>query len=350
MKFLHIFNCKGGGFFDRVMASIRNNDLFDENEHYFLIRNEEKYNSIQNKNNVILDLQKGSLVSKYDKDFNFFILHSLDSLDEPLQIPKKMRKRVFWRTWGIDAGLKKVRTKRIRVMLARNLRYYKQRRIVNQFCGIGIANLVDEINMKEKYGNKAKLYRFPYITTVQINENFRGNNFHNEKINVLIGHSGYLGDNHIESMKKLLPIKDKVEIFIPLVYGDKEYIKKVSDFANKNFGKNSHILTEHLDFEKYCNLVSKMNFAFFPYTHSYALGNINIALNYSVNMVLNKKGLIARAFEKEKIPYIDFENFDPNRDFHFNVYSIENTAFRKKTDVEKLNELKTVFDLLRSTK
>lgn len=350
MKYLHIFNCKGGGFFDRVMSSIRENSVFDANEHYFLIRNEDKFNLIENKENVILDLDKGSLVEKYSNRFDVFILHSLDSLDEPHQIPKKLRKKVFWRTWGHDAGFNFVVAKRINVMIKKDLRYFRQRREINQFAGIGIANIIDEIDMKKKYGKHSHLYRFPYINNIQINNDYKGNNLHNEKIKILIGHSGYSGDKHIASMEKLLPIKDKVEIYLPLTYGDKEYMKKVIDYANENFRDSVHFLFKKLDFDDYCKLLSSMNFAFFPYSQSYALGNINIALSYSVNLILNGNGLIAKAFAQEKIPFIDFNNFDSSNDLVFKEYDISHTKMRMRSHEEKVNDMKTVFDLLRKVK
>lgn len=347
MKYLHIFNCKGGGFFDRVMSSIRDNDLFDENEHYFLIRNSDKYNSIEDKTNVILDLEQGSLVKKYENQFDAFILHSLDSLDEPHQIPKHLRKKVFWRTWGHDAGFRFVVAKRINVMIKKDLRYFRQRREINQFAGIGIANLVDELDMRNRYGKKAKLYKFPYINNVQINPSYKGNNYGNNKINILIGHSGYSGDKHIQSMEKLLPVKDKVEIYLPLTYGDKEYMKKVIAYANENFKNSVHFIFERLDFDSYCKLLSTMNFAFFPYSQSYALGNVNIALAYSVNLILNKNGLIGKAFLEEGIPFADFNSFNVFKDLTFKTYDVSKTRMRARTYDERLNDLKIVFDLLR---
>lgn len=350
MKFLHIFNCKDGGFFDGVMSAIRENSIFDKNEHYYLIRNEAKYNIIENKENVILDLEQGSLVEKYSKNFDAFILHSLDSLDEPHKIPKVLRKKVFWRTWGHDAGFDFVITKRITVMIKKDLRFYRQRHEINQFAGIGIANAVDEINMKKKYGKHAKLYRFPYNSNIRINDNYKGNNLHNSKIKILVGHSGYSGDKHIASLEKLLPVKDKIEIFMPLSYGDKAYIEKVVDYANKNFKDSIHFLFKKSDFDEYCKLLSSMNFAFFPYGQSYALGNINIALAYSVNLILNGNGLIGKVFVQEKIPFIDFNDFDPNKDLVFKEYEVSNTKMRRRSYDEKINDFKVVFDLLRNVK
>lgn len=347
MKYLHIFNCKNGGFFDRVISSIRDNEIFDSNEHYFLIRNTEKYNSIKNKENVILDLEQGSLVEKYENQFDAFILHSLDSLDEPHQIPKKLRKKVFWRTWGHDAGYNFVFAKRIDVMIKKDIRYLRQRREVNQFAGIGIANVVDELDMKKKYGKHAKTYRFPYINNIQIDQAYNGNNLNNKKIKILVGHSGFSNDMHIQSLEKLVPVKNDVEIFIPLVYGNKDYIDKVVAYANEHFGDSVHYLFDKLDFDSYCKLLSEMNFAFFPCSKSYALGNINIALSYSVNLVIDKNGLIGKAFAKENIPFIDFNSFNASSDLCFKTYDISKTNMRSRTLDERIQDLKQVFDLLR---
>lgn len=340
MKILHIFNCKNGGFYDRIISCIRENDCFNENEHFFLLRNKERFDAIENKHNVILDLDNGSLVNKYENKFDFFFLHSLDSLEEPIQINKKIRCRIFWRTWGHDAGLDLKIRKNIFAYLHQLIKKIKLKHCIRDFYAIGVANNVDRIDMKKRYGKNITLYNFSYVSKETIDLSLRGNNLSNERAKILVGHSGFRNDLHFEVLKKMQNIRDKIEIFVPLVYGEEKYIKKVVEYIEQNFDiKYSHIIREKISYSNYCKLLSSINFAFLPSLKSYALGNLSICLNYSVNVITPKKSLIGCALAKENIPFIDYSTFNSNKDLSFASYSIDNTAFRLKTYDEKINEI-----------
>ncbi len=93
-------------------------------------------------------------------------------------------------------------------------------------------------------------------------------------LNILVGNSADPGNNHIESLKKLLPYKeDKIKIFAPLSYGDQNHAKKVISQGKAWFGDKFVPMTDFMPFEQYLEFLKSLDIAIFNHQRQQAMGN-----------------------------------------------------------------------------
>lgn len=345
MKILHIFNNPDHHFCTTIVDLFRNNNAFNNNEHYFLIRYQSVFNLFADKTNIIFDLENGSLVKKYSRKFDYFILHSFIDYKEPLSIPKSIRKRVLWRTWGDDFYVFSQGNKKID-NLKRKIIRKRLSKAVRGLYGVGIANYIDEIDIKKHFGEDIKTFIFPYGLSSHKMPTLVKNK-ENNIVNVMIGHSGFSNDMHKYVLNLFKNYKDKFNFYIPLVYGKKDYMRKLIDFIDNNFSKSVYVIKDRLPFNDYCKLLSSMDFLILPYERSYGLGNLHIALNYSVNLVLSENSSAFKVLEQEGVPLVKFEELTDQNIFNklvYKEYKFNQKVLKYYDENEKINFLLKIFN------
>lgn len=345
MKILHIFNNPDNQFCVNFITALRESDLFNNDEHYFLIRFDYVYNVISDKNHIILDLNTGSLVKKYSTKFDFFILHSFCIEKEPVLIPKKIRKKVLWRTWGDDYWVSP-KTKNI-VKKCKNLIIsFRTRRAIRGLYGVGLGNYIDEVDIKKRFGKNIKTYIFPYSLKNREMPKIINNKLEN-RVNIMIGHSGHNNDKHLRIIKLFKNVSSKFYFYIPFAYGKKKYMELVESRIPENWNGRCNLIKKRSSYQEYCDLISKMSFMILPYDRSYALGNLMIALNYGVNIIASKYGPIYKVLIQENIPVIPFEDLTPYNLDEMLVYKPYQLHYKKLKIYaveEKLNFLVSIFN------
>lgn len=233
----------------------------------------------------------------------------------------KYAKKVIWRTWGHDIRpCKKTESKFMNLCLKYIFSLYIKK--IKKFAYVGIANDIDVVSVEEWFG-KMNYCKIPYAYDVdsfsKLSEirNSKCNADHDKAFNILVGHSGFAIDRHEEVLDFLSKYKDEnIRIYLPLSYGNADYIKNVKMKAENIFGGKAICLTERMDYFKYADFLSKMDIAFFNQEYSSALGNFSLLLFFGVPIIYNQDSYFVKSFEKNNI--LDFLTIQHIWDFSFN--------------------------------
>ena len=349
-------------FSPRIINNINDEpDLFDKNRHVFIVASKRLY-ELCPYSNVVFDSGEKykdpciELINKYGKDAHTIIIHSLGFPNALFKIKRQYLDKIIWRTWGHDAIfpydlhqgqlIQNLVKKILRTLWISNVRRFKA------ICG---ANLIDEVNLKEIFGEKIRYCDYPYDNVKQknvdeiSNDNIKQLDIDSSAINVLVGHSGYKNDNHIHILNELKHYSNEnIHIYIVLVYGDSEYIRMIKEYLSVNWNNKITVLDKKLPVVEYFSFLSKMDIGIFDGLHSYALDNIRFLIKQKKKLIINKDGIIRKAFEADGVPFLttdyaftlSFDEFAKP----FEYSSSAGMRILSSTD-EKIRELTKVFSL-----
>ncbi|OUP66984.1 hypothetical protein B5F13_01090 [Drancourtella sp. An177] len=325
-------------------------DLFENNEeelkseeHCFITPNKDVYEIFKGHKNVILDDGDENLFNKYAPLCDFVISHDFPSKKIVLSIKNKYKKKIVYRFWGGRRPLIEKQKYRffhnIYAYLYNFMYKLAFRYIYDNLALIGIANVVDEIDLKD-YIRKTPLMRMPYPNNGayhSVQEIKKTTKKNNPELNVVIGHRSEPLEKHIKYLELLKKFpEDKFRIYLPLSYGDKDYAKKVVDYVNENKLNNVVLMTEFMEYKEYLKFVSQMDIAIIDCENSLALGNINLYLTFNKTIYISPSGVIKKAFDYKSVPHhcvneldeMDFGEFssllsveDCPKEFTVNPYS-----------------------------
>ena len=315
-EFIHLLWWEHQVFVPSIIRYINDpqND-FDVSQHLFVLTSKSLYDANQ-ADNVILDTTYPSksncaaLINKYAEYTDHLIVHSLCSPIELLKVKPKNLRKIVWRSWGHDAifpyQLHKGKIMGNLVKRALRLVWKRQIKSFQMICG---ANLVDEVNFRDLFGD-VRSCRFLY-QILRHNEteplvNNSGTTIKSvDIVNILVGHSGYSNDNHIAMLNKLMVYRNKpVQLHLVLSYGNKEYIDEVKKYAVAQWKDKVTIHDNFMPMEQYRELIHSMDLAIFDGINSYALSNIDMLLRAGKKLIVNPNGLIKRAFDLDSIPHL----------------------------------------------
>lgn len=312
VKYVHLLWHNEAKFNSRVVAMIHDPATdFNSQEHLFVTPHQLVYDAIKDYDNVVLDNTYGSrkaagYVNRYAPQCEWLFLHSMCSPLEALKIKGKCWHKIVHRTWGGDlsydlaknTGVKKFAKRIINKIFAWRMKHVRL---------IGVANTVDILNVQEQIGNVAT-HIMPYPVkdsdTILLEEIAKPKKS-DGKLCVMIGHSGHPINNHKELLDALYRFRDEnIQIYIILAYGYPDYIEEVKTYGSRLYGEKITFIEEMLPYDRYVQLINEMDIAFFDGVQSYALGNIYIFKVLRKKIFLHEDGIIRRAFDLEKIPYV----------------------------------------------
>lgn len=353
-KYIHIFTMNDTKFNPRILDMVSDNkNIFEIEQHLFVTPYEKVFHVFKemkkgdSKLNIELYKTKKNggiqMINYYAPYATWIFVHCMFPITRAIFIKRTYCKKIIWRTWGHDVSFSYQNDKYIKNFLKHLFEAYWKTK-VKSFRGIGIANIVDLINIKEIYGNVETFYMpYPIRETDYIAELARKEKNNSEILNIMIGHSGHDEEHHIEILRDLTHIKnEQVHIFLVLSYGESDYICDVEKFAIENWGNKVTIVKKMLPYIEYVNLLNKMDIAILDSCRSYALGNISILLELKKKIFLNRNGLLKRAFEIEKIPFgytdmlkkISYEELRKPLDYS----QCDHTDLHKKSYEEQIKE------------
>lgn len=266
------------------------------------------YEQLKEYSNVVLD-DSHFLYKKYSKKSKWIISHGLANNLETILTSNTIKSKIIYRYWG--GSRTTVDTKNSIISLANVYQIIKRyifKRTLESFAAIGVANTTDIFDLS-KISEKLKFYNINYINNYDIlkkvkDESENKSYMEDRTLNVLLGHRGKEEGNHIEILKKLSNYnKENIKIFIPISYGDKDYIERVIQYINANNFEKVVLIKDFLSFEEYSRLLIQMDIGIFDGYTSYALGNIAMLLMFGKTIYLNKKGVIKEAFDFESVPH-----------------------------------------------
>lgn len=307
-KYLHIVPKNGGGSFLTNLTGIFSKYPKDcqIEKHIFITSDRGFYENHAVECKVYyFDMEEVDMINHFSDNAEYIFVHGFYvSWRRILQIRTKHLSKIIWRTWGADMKTPDYYNVNAINRLYLNLCYKLFVKRVRHFKLIGAANLVDEIKIKKMFGNGLELRRIPYTDTEKSNtlyEKIADIPNDHKKIRVMVGHSGYPDDHHIELLEKMKKFDDENIVYsLIMSYGNSEYIKKVKEYTEQRFGKNSpkiEWISEKMEFEQYLKYLNSNDVILFDMINSAALGNLAPIVYFDKKIYLNRKGDIAAAFE-----------------------------------------------------
>ena len=330
VKFVHIIFRNEVKFGTRVVRFLNEQEeYFDSSQHLFVTPHKLAYEAVKEYSNVVLDEENVNLINKYAPMCKWIICHGHFNAGDILNIKNKYLHKVIYRYWGGGFGFQYKKGQLIQnlVKIPANI---ELRRRFNAFAAIGIAKKLDIMILK----NHLKIdryYRMPYtnVNSESILERARDKGCEKDGvINVALYHRGTPEGNHIAILKKLEHFGDKIRVYVPLSYGDEKYIEKVKAYIKENSPENVIVVDKFMEYEDYVELINRMDIGIFDCTTSTALGNVAVYLYLKKKMILNREGVIKKAFDDENIPHsfvdeldkISFEEFSKMPEYPEDVH------------------------------
>ena len=316
-KYTHILWQNELKFTTRIVKFMsENHETLESSEHFFVTPFYEVYDSLKEYGNIAYihldNPYSAEIINTVGRCSKWIFLHNICSPIELLKVHPKYIKRIIWRSWG-GGGLSKIPLgeNMLKNTIKKIINKEVQRRIHN-FKIIGVANCVDVVELTKKFGHNNYMIQ-PYSLNDISEMLSRVENEHktDETINVMIGHSGFIEDNHIQISKKLERFKyEKIKLFYPLSYGNDEYIEMVKKEVNNLWGDKAVFIDDFMPYEEYVKLLNKMDVVFLDAPYSYALGNVSVLVHFNKKLFLKKDGILAQAFDMCKTPYCTLDSLE----------------------------------------
>ncbi len=260
------------------------NNNFSFKEHIFLIFGESDVfdeAKIQNKKNVqYFDnyCEIKNIVSKG----NLIIFHSMPSSNNILKnlfFKRRILKKSVWVIWGGDLyTYRKYSPKKIKEKVINMIRKF----VYKNFAYI--ATLVEEDYKiaKETFHVKGKYLKAIYINPIKIEdlEEFSSDFKKVDEVNIQIGNSATITNNHKEIIDILVKFKDyNIKVFVPLSYPKCEYANIIAKYGKEKLGEKFIPILDFMPSKEYTKYLANIDIAIFNNNRQQALGNI-FALAY----------------------------------------------------------------------
>lgn len=314
VKYLHILWHPDLKFNPNLVRMINNEpDYFNSKEHLFVTPHENVYNSLKEYENVVLaGKETGNLINKFGKYTDWIFVHSLNcSKSKVIFTRKKFAKKVIWRTWGHDIRNLSLEGCNPIAKIVKKLFWQLYIRKVHQFRAFGIGNDIDNVNICRIFGDMQS-YRLSYFyekgrfeQLQTIRESSERNCAKQGPLRILIGHSASPFDNHIDAMAAVEKYKDEdIKICMILSYGgQKEYVEKVKEYANRKFPNKVEIVDTFMSYFEFASYLSNIDVAIFNQEYSTALGNLSLLLFFKKMIYFKKNSEFTESFDKNSCGY-----------------------------------------------
>lgn len=259
------------------------NERFDFNNHKFILYGKSDAfdeTLIKIKDNV-KELNSLNNINKELRESKMIIFHSLIMTNKFLmylllkfKLGYKLLKKCNWIIWGGDLyyfiDKKKSPSYLLRKIIIKKFGYITS--LVNE--DYRVAKEVFEVNGI----HKKAIYINPLDKKAL--DKFKGANYNTNIINIQIGNSAFMSNNHKEVIDILEKYKDEnIKIFVPLSYGDEKAALDIAEYGKQKFGEKFVPLLDFMSPDEYSQYLSRIDIAIFNNDRQQALGNI-FALSY----------------------------------------------------------------------
>lgn len=309
-KYIHIFWHDDLKFNPRIVEMINDTaNGFCVAEHLFVTPFPRVFDALKNYKNVVLfetdDPYNAKIVNQYAPYCDWIFVNCMPDWLNTLKIKRKYQSKIIWRTWGQEFRFADKDGEILQNYIKKAVRYLL-RQEVRRFRAVGVANIVDELDIRDRFGD-VKTIRYPYpiresnleILKQQVKEKKSSDPYC-----VMVGHSGHPVDNHIEVLRRLEKFQsENICIYIAFSYGNEEYMTEVRKYVQENWNDKVVIIDQFLPYPKFAELCAKMDAVILDGIQSYALGNVEIFLELQKKFFLNRNGQLHRAFDHERLPH-----------------------------------------------
>jgi len=311
MKTLHI------GHYDKFLPKFIQftNKEFGKEDHFFLMMDKEKkYPHVDVENAKYISHKSIFYYIKYLYQAKQIILHGLfeKRLVFLLFLQPWLLKKVYWAIWGGDLYRYQVLDNKFRT---KRYEFYR-RFIISRFGHIITLVEGDYDNAKAWYGAKGKMHKCIMYQS-QVYEEMNIINKKSETINILLGNSASLSNNHIEALeiiKKNVGDK-KVSIYSPLSYGKADYRDRVIKKGKEIFGDSFHPMLDMMPLNEYLDFLGTIDIAVFNHYRQQAQGNTINLLGLGKKVYLNSYVSPFRLYRELGIKAFDVKDFKLEPEF-----------------------------------
>lgn len=137
-----------------------------------------------------------------------------------------------------------------------------------------------------------------------------------EPIYIQINHRADRILDHKEVIDKLSKYKEEnIRVVFPLCYGDKEYGDVVASYASNVFGEKAICIREIMAYDKYIELLKKIDIFILNSNRQIALGNLNPMIRMQKKIYMPKTSVLYEYYNRieeciQDYYNIDFETFE----------------------------------------
>lgn len=277
MKHLHITNTEK--FIEPYINFVNSNYEFSEHQFFCF-----KTNATDHIKNLYANLIKFDKVA-----WNVPFLKALYTADRiylhglfdirivvALFIQPWLLRKCYWIVWGADLYV----YREPRPTIKAKVKEFIRASVIRGMSGL-ITHIKGDYELaKEWYGVKGEYY-YSFLYPSNLYKDIPVTKTTEEAIitYIQVGNSADPLNNHLEVFEKINTLKlENIRIICPLSYGDKEYAEKVLQSGKKLFGDNFEPILNFMSFDKYLNILSKVDVAIFNHNRQQAVGNITTLL------------------------------------------------------------------------
>ena len=272
---LHI--CQADKFIPDLITFVRKN-FDDKNHQYIYFGGDLKRYPVDGSvntwhcNNRSKILKMMIVMQSADK----IIIHGLFDirLVRLLAIMPWLLKKCYWVIWGGDLYQYQLRSQGARSKKNELVRAF----VIKRF-GHFITHVKGDYELAKEWYGASGQWHDCFMYPSNLYNDYPTQTKTESTINIQVGNSAAVSNNHIEVLEKLKEFRDQsVRIYVPLSYGDIQHAKKVIAYGTENFGEKFIPLTEFMPFEKYLALLSKIDIAIFNHRRQQGMGNTTTLL------------------------------------------------------------------------
>jgi dTDP-N-acetylfucosamine:lipid II N-acetylfucosaminyltransferase len=302
--------------------------------HWFYINGTGDQSKLPIGNNVFL-AQRVNRIARYAwlnrnlKEAEKIILHGLwdDRALALLSLQPWLLKKCYWVIWGGDLYTHILGKKTLRWW-----RFEMLRRFAIERIGHFVTQIRGDYELAQQwYGANGvwhECFMYPSNLHYAVPQSRKDHN----GMNILVGNSADPSNNHIDVLQKLQQFMGAgIQIFCPLSYGDQKHAQKVVEYGVGVFGERFIALREFIEFDKYAELLSKIDIAVFNHERQQGLGNMTTLLGLGKKVFLRsdttswafyrKLGLKVFNVDELNIDSLSVEESNANREIIARYFS-----------------------------
>lgn len=336
------FTYKIINYFSSEFKKIDSNYVVYNDGHNFYNGNFEKVTYINSFNNEESKIM-GSL-KKADK----IVVHGFDSVDLLLFLNKhiSLTSKCVFVIWGADIYNDRLFLKENNgLFLKRRIKTLLKKRMLKRSRNFMTFTYEDYNRAHEWFGINGNRYDCLYPSNLNIDglnkiEKEIIDNDEDRPINIIVGNSATITNNHLEAFDKLSKFKDKnINIYCPLSYGDMEYAKIVEKEGKNIFADKFISIKNFMDINEYSKVLASMDVGVFAYDRQQATENLEILSYFGAKMFIKKGTALWNHyvkrdgccfydfFEIDNLSFNDFCDFDKesknkNKEYFSNIWDI----------------------------
>ena len=251
-------------------------------------------------------------IKKYIDESDIIIVSGLFGFEHSIFFwPSKALNKTYIQYWGGD--FYQLREKLKFWDLFKKIDRFKLLRVMDKTYGAVFLIEDDYVSFKSLTGfEKKNVYTAAMPFDPNTTYNFSEHRNHNMTcdVNVVVGNSAAIDNEHCEAFEKLKHLKQHVSVYCPLSYGDDEYREMVISLGNKYFGDKFHPVLDWMDEKDYYDFLSTMDIGIFGNNRQQGMGNIRALLSMGKKVFLRTNTSMYMYYSRIGFKCYDYESLN----------------------------------------